>query len=415
MANLNEMTISEFTGVLNYLLDNNRHLEEQGLSPIAIGLEGEAGIGKTTLVKDVAKKRGMTFCKLNLSQLEEVGDLCGFPQKEVLLTYSVKNSQTGEVVNKTKWWPESRLSKIPQGVTVTATTRMGYAPPAWLPKEENPNGCILCLDDYSRANALFMQATMELINEGKYISWNLPKNTSIVLTSNPDDGSYSVSTLDNAQKTRFINFNLKLNVEDWAAWAEFNGIDSRCINFELLYGEEIFKKHNGVQTINPRAYTTFCKAISGIKDWTDDKSLALILNISKGCFLNDKNNVVGGLFTTFISMKLDKLVAPKDMLMQKWETVEPKIHDCVYDGDRMKTEIASILAIRLLNYIMFYFSQSGAKQDVVQDRLLEFIENERKLFSDDLLFYIIKTVIGKYPAKTTKLLINSKIRSKVIV
>lgn len=31
MANLNEMTISEFTDVFNYLLDNNRQLEEKGL------------------------------------------------------------------------------------------------------------------------------------------------------------------------------------------------------------------------------------------------------------------------------------------------------------------------------------------------------------------------------------------------
>ena len=410
MANLNEMTISEFTGVFNYLLDNNKTLQESGLSPIAIGLEGEAGIGKTTVVEDIAKKRGMSFCKLNLSQLEEVGDIVGFPMKEVLLRY--KNKQ-GEIVQR--WWPESLLSKVPANVEVTAQTRMGYAPPAWLPKKENPNGCILLLDDYTRANPLFMQATMELINTASYVSWKLPKNTSVVITSNPDDGSYSVSALDNAQKTRFVNFNLKLNVEDWASWAEFNNIDSRCINFELLYGEEIFKKHNGVQTINPRAYTTFCKAISGIKDWNDEKSLALILNISKGCFLNDSDNIVGNLFTTFISMKLDKLVSPKDMLMQKWETVEPKIYDCVYDGDRMKTEIASILALRLLNHIMFYFSQPGVKESVVQDRLLDFIENPRKLLSDDLLFHIIKTVVGKYPSRTGKLMLNSKIRAKVVV
>ena len=409
MANLNEMTISEFTGVFNYLLDNNKTLEEKGLTPIAVGLEGEAGIGKTAVVEQVAKKRGMTYCKINLSQLEEVGDLVGFPMKEILLQWKTTAGQS-----KTRWWPESLLDKVPQGVQVTSTTRMGYAPPAWVPREENPNGVIICLDDFSRANPLFMQATMELINTASYISWKLPKNTNIVLTSNPDDGEYSVSSLDNAQKTRFVNFNLKLNVEDWASWAEFNQIDSRCINFELLYGEEIFKKHNQVQTINPRAYTTFCKAISGISDWNDDKALALILNISKGCFLNDKDNVVGNLFTTFISMKLDKLIAPKDMLMQKWETVEPKIHDCVYEGERMKTEIASILAIRLLNYIMFYFSQNGAKQSIVEDRLLDFIENPRKLFSDDLLFHVIKTIVGKYPGKTTKLLINSKIRSKVM-
>ena len=410
MNNLNEMTISEFTDVLNYLLDNNRELQDKGLTPIAIGVEGEAGIGKTSLIQQVAEKRGMTLCKLNLSMLEEVGDLCGYPQKEVLVQWKSKDGTI-----KTKWWPENLKDSIRAGITITNKTRMGYATPSWLPREENPNGTILCLDDYTRANALFMQATMELINEGKYISWSLPKNTSILLTTNPDDGQFSVQSLDSAQKTRFINFNLKLNINDWAAWAENNSIDGRAINFALLYGEEIFKKHNGVQTINPRAYTTFCKAISGIKNWDDENSLALILSISKGCFLNDKDNVVGNLFTTFIAQKMDKLVQPKDMLEMKWETVEPRIYDCVWDSDRFKPEIASILAIRLLNYIMYYFSQTGSKQDVVQNRLLDFIENDRKLLSDDLLFHIIKTVIGKYPAKTTKLLLNSKIRNKVIL
>ena len=46
-----------------------------------------------------------------------------------------------------------------------------------------------------------MQATMELINTASYISWKLPKNTTVVLTTNPDDGEFSVSSLDNAQKT----------------------------------------------------------------------------------------------------------------------------------------------------------------------------------------------------------------------
>lgn len=410
MNNVNELCISEFTSVFNYLLDNNKQLQERGLTPIAIGIEGEAGIGKTAVVEEVAKNRGMTFCKISLAQLEEVGDLVGYPQKEVLLQWKAKDGSV-----KSKWWPETLLSKIPQGVQVTSTTRMGYAPPAWLPKEENPNGTIVCLDDYTRSNPLFMQATMELINTASYISWTLPKNTNIVLTSNPDDGSYSVSSLDNAQKTRFINFNLKLNIKDWASWAEFNNIDSRAINFCLLYGDEIFKKHNNMQTINPRAYTTFCNAISGIKNWDDDVSLALILNISKGCFVNDKDNIVGTLFTTFIAQKLDRLVSPEDMLKQSWEVVEPKIYNCIYEGDRFKTEIASILALRLLNYIMYYLSQKGAKGSVVEDRLIAFIDNKRKLFSDDLLFHIIKSVISKYPAHTTKLLINSKIRNKVIL
>ena len=63
----------------------------------------------------------------------------------------------------------------------------------------------------------------------------------------------------------------------------------------------------------------------------------------------------------------------------------------------------------------YYFSQKGVKENVVQDRLLEFVNNDRKLFSDDLLFHIIKTVISKYPARTNKLLLNADIRNKVII
>lgn len=405
------MTIKEFTKVFEYLLDNNAQLQKEGLTPIAIGIEGEAGIGKTSLIQEVAEKRGMTICKLNLAQLEEVGDLVGFPMKEVLLQWKTKENKT-----MTKWWPENLLSKVPANVTVTNHTRMSYAKPAWLPSEPNPNGCILCLDDYTRSNQLFMQATMELINEGKYISWSLPENTTICLTTNPDNGEFAVQSLDNAQKTRFVNFRLKLNVRDWAEWAECNNIDSRAINFCLLYGEEIFKKRNGIQTVNPRAYTTFCKAIRGIRNWEKEEALALILEISKGCFLNDEDNIVGGLFTTFITKKLDMLVSPEDMLMQAWKTVEPKIGRCVYGDDgRFRSDIASILAIRMLNYTTNYLAGKGAQIDKVQDRILDFIENDRKLLSDDLLFHLIKTVVAKYPAKTNKLLLNSKIRNKIII
>ncbi|MBO7693464.1 MAG: hypothetical protein J6T10_12610 [Methanobrevibacter sp.] len=92
---------------------------------------------------------------------------------------------------------------------------MSYAAPEWLPEEngEGKEGWILALDDYTRANSLFMQATMELIQNGKYISWNLPKNTTIVLSSNPDDGAYAVTSLDPAQRSRFINFPVKFSID----------------------------------------------------------------------------------------------------------------------------------------------------------------------------------------------------------
>ena len=407
----NEITLNEFKEVFSYLLDNNKHLEDSNLRPIAVGVEGEAGIGKTTLIEDIAKERGMTLCKVNLAQLEEIGDLVGMPMKECEVAWI----ENGQVKDK-RWMPESQTKNLDLRLKLTGRVRMSYAPPAWLPVDENPNGTIVFLDDYTRANSMFMQATMEIINTASYISWKLPKYTSIVLSSNPDDGQFSVTSLDNAQKTRFINFNLKLNIEDWAKWAEEAEIDGRAINFELLYGDEIFKKHNNVQTVNPRSYTTFCKAISGLKDWNKPETLALILQISKGCFLNDKDNIIGNLFTTFIANKLDRLIQPKDMIELKWDTLEPKMKNCVYDNGQFRPEIASVLTIRFMNYVLHLFgTKGGIKESVVYDRILEIVENDEMLFSEDLIFHLVKSLVTKYPGRTGKLLMNAKIRNKIVL
>ena len=407
----NEITLNEFKEVFSYLLDNNKQLEDKGLRPIAVGLEGEAGIGKTSLIEDIAKERGMTMCKINLAQLEEIGDLVGMPIKECEVAW-IENGQ----IKQTRWMPESQIKHLDLRLKLTGKIRMSYAPPAWLPIDENPNGTIVFLDDYTRANSMFMQATMEIINTANYISWKLPKYTSIVLSSNPDDGQFSVTSLDNAQKTRFINFNVKFNIEDWAKWAEKAKIDGRAINFELLYGNEIFKKHNNVQTVNPRSYTTFCKAISGLKNWDNPDTLALILQISKGCFLNDKDNIIGNLFTTFIANKLDKLIQPKDMIELKWDTLEPKMKNCVYDNGNFRPEIASVLTIRFMNYVLHLFGTKGAVKDsVVYDRILEIVNNEEMLFSEDLIFHLVKSLITKYPGRTGKLLMNPIIRNKVVL
>ena len=261
---------------------------------------------------------------------------------------------------------------------------------------------------------MFLQATMELIDRGEYISWKLPKNCTIVLTSNPDNGDYNVNTMDSAQKTRYINFEIEFDVNVWARWAEQEKLDSRAINFALLY-PEIFDKENdkGVQKVNPRSYVTFCNAISGLSDWSSDENLAMILNIAKGCFPS-KENVVGNLFTIFINNKLDKLISPKDMLFESWDTVKTKIKNCVYDNGTYRPDIASVLATRLLNYSVLYFESKGAKTEVVQNRLLDFINSDEVLLTEDLLFNIIKTIVTKFSSRANKLLMNPKIRVKLV-
>lgn len=408
---MNEITLKEFAEIFKFIIENNRTLEDAGRHPICVAAEGACGLGKTTAIQELADEIGATFVKINLSELEEVSDLIGFPIKE----YEV------DVEGERKWIPADLVNMYTcdSNASFTGNSRMGYATPAWLPREDNEKGTILLIDDYTRANSLFMQACMELINTGKYISWKLPKYTNIVLTTNPDNGGYSVTGLDSAQKSRFCSFSIKFNIDSFAEWAERFNMDSRAINFALYYNNELFDPShpNHLDTINPRSYTTFTNIISGIKNWDKPESLALILNISKGCF-HDPNNVVGSLFTSFIANKLDKLVTPEDMLMKKWDTVKEDIEKCVYENEDYHPEIAAVLNTRLLNYSVNYL-KDGNKADVVCNRLLDLIDNsnsstDKHLFSEDLIFSIIKTIVAKFPAKTNKLLLNPAVRKKIL-
>ena len=44
--NMNNITLDEFKDIFKYLINNNKKLIEDGKYPIAIGIEGAAGLGK---------------------------------------------------------------------------------------------------------------------------------------------------------------------------------------------------------------------------------------------------------------------------------------------------------------------------------------------------------------------------------
>lgn len=73
MANVN-LNIDELKQFTNHLITNNRFLQAQGKLPVAMEVKGESGIGKTSAIVSLAKEQGLNFIKLNLSQIEELGD-----------------------------------------------------------------------------------------------------------------------------------------------------------------------------------------------------------------------------------------------------------------------------------------------------------------------------------------------------
>ena len=86
----------------------------------------------------------------------------------------------------------------------------------------------------------------------------------------------------------------------------------------------------------------------------------------------------------------------------------------LYDGDKYRADIASVVTTRFVNYSLMYFSKTGSKTDLITDRIINLIENEKLLLTEDLIFSLVKTLNKKYPGRCNKLLLNPKLAKKLI-
>tara|TARA_Y100001938_G_scaffold147186_1_gene227828 strand:+ start:3936 stop:5210 length:1275 start_codon:yes stop_codon:yes gene_type:complete len=418
MAQVN-LNIDELRNFINHIISNNRFLQDQGKKPVAVEVVGESGIGKTTSIMDLAKEQELDFVKLNLAQIEELGDLVGFPvrqfqmykEKEVKVTNmkdlnytATQKAAASEDISKLgnqtvskkigSWVDELAVSDyLKSGWKMTGKNRMSYCAPEWI--SDKKKGGILLLDDWNRADIRFIQAVMELVDRQTYISWTLPKDWHIILTANPDNGDYMVNSIDSAQKTRYITANLKFDVDVWARWAEEEGIDTRCINFLLMHPELV------TQETNARSISTFFNAISSFESF--EKSLPIIQMIGEGSVGEE----FASLFTVFINNKLDRLITPKDLLTHDDEKyIVGQLTSCIGKEDSYRADIASTLATRLANYAVVYSKENTIKQKITE-RLIKLCTED--YFSNDLKYLVVRTIFNGNKQKFNKFMMNPDI------
>jgi hypothetical protein len=361
MSKMSQSTINvkELKTVLHHIIETNKQLQSKGQVPVAINVTGPAGLGKTSTIRQAGIEAGFkpeNVELLNLSALEEIGDLIGIPVTEYKMLRQV--DQEGKTITQGKWVSETALSSYERsGWVATTESRMSYAPPSWVQGKTGPG--ILILDDYTRASQRFTQAVMQLILEQAYASWALPQGWTIILSSNPDDGMYNVTDQDPAQKSRYLNVQLGWDAEIWAEWAEKHGVDGRCINF-ILMNPEIIKDEN--PEINARSITLYFNSISSIPVF--ENNLELIQLLGEGSLGPE----VTATFAAFINHKMDKLITTKEILDIKtpFKDVEAKIVDIVKKGPDYRADIAFVLTTRLLNYIQFTMSNDEITPDVIK-------------------------------------------------
>lgn len=368
----NEMKVH----LLQYI-SNAEHLLASGRAPSTICVEGEAGIAKTSLIKQIAQEVGYKLHQINPAMIDDLGHLIGFPEKQHEIEYEGM-----------KFWVPAETTEeyLQKGAQYAGKARMSYAVPEWLQTLDPEDKFILLLDDFTRASPMVMQAMMTIVEERRYDSWELPKNTIIMLTTNPDNGEYNVASLDLAQKTRFRYVEMEFCVDAWAQWAESYGIDGRCINFALAHPEIFKREGDGIgfgKTLNARIMTKFFEDIAALPDFS--KALSYLQVAGEG-------SVGEGfvrMFITFIHNKLDKLPNPQDLFKGKIEeglNILQGVCGNYQIASSYNSATSSIMATRLINYVIYGTHDKWTKDE--NQRTIDLLLSNA--FSQDLKFFMAK-------------------------
>lgn len=408
-----ELDADEVKNILRHMVKTNTMLHDSNKKPVTIELSGHAGLGKTSIGEQIASELGFEMVKINLAELDEIGDLCGYPVRQFEMVKSqiktIGKDAQGKLVNQITtvqnpipvWVDEVALSKYEtEGYSFTGQHRTTNCPPEWVAGKTKP--IFLILDDYTRADNRFMQATMSIVDRQEYVSWKLPKGSFVLLTTNPDDGEYAVSSLDDAQRTRSISIILKWDPKAWARWAEYAKLDTRAINFVLMY-PEIVK-----EGVNPRSLTNFFSSISSLSNF--EKEISLIQIIGEGSIGVEATSM----FTQFIYNKMDKMITPEEILYNPDEdAVIKQLKSLITPQDgNYRNDIASIVATRLINYALMKAEEK--KISDAEKKRLETLLTTTELFTMDVIQVITKRLFGGDRNLFKFLINNTKLQSVLL-
>lgn len=172
-------------------------------SKIPTFIWGNPGVGKSSLVQQIANEKEMKFIDLRLSLLDPT-DLRGIPFFE---------------------------SDIKKAV---------WAKPEFLPDTSSEEFGILFLDEINSAPPTIQAAAYQLILDRKIGEYVLPKNFAIIAAGNYESDRGVTYRMPTPLANRFVHLNFDLDFDSWKLWAYENNIDKRIISYLSYKQSDLF-------------------------------------------------------------------------------------------------------------------------------------------------------------------------------
>lgn len=266
-----DVSVKELEELLGHFLDSGPDIN------FAMKIVGHPGVGKSSIVRQVAEKKGFLFMDTRLAFKENI-DLGGYP------------------------------------VPDHSKNRMIYFRPRFIPPEQVPEGfqgILWFLDEANRAHPTVIQTLFQIITERMCGEHALPERTAIVLAGNLGEEDHTVITDfdDSALDGRLAIFHLKPSAESWLNWAARNGVHPSIISYITLFPEKIWDEIHIHP--NPRGWHQVSQALILSYGLQTEEALRQHLSESPGSSL--EKLVMSLIGETVCSDFLTQVTAPRQI------------------------------------------------------------------------------------------------------
>jgi hypothetical protein len=284
------MTIKEIKEAMDLVL-----VEPQVITPY---IHGKPGVGKSAIIRQIAKARGISFIDLRLSQLESA-DIRGIPTPDLKLGSS-------------RWLP-------PETIPFESFGDL-YVPGNGDEKKFGDGG-ILLLDEFNRARWDVLQAAFQLVLDRRVGLHKLLDNWFLVCAGNlgEEDRTEVTEITDAALNNRFIHF----YVDDagmfdcWIEWAENEGnIHSDITGYLRTKPSNLYPdyKEEDVVFATPRSWEKFSRLIQQNPE-TDPSDITHRIG----------KNLIGSIAVSFLDyLRQKSKITPKELL-NEYSKVKAKL------------------------------------------------------------------------------------------
>lgn len=197
---------TEASIAIRHMIQVNLKACERGEDRRGLFLWGPPGIGKSSIVRQVAKELGMDLIDIRLTQMEPT-DLRGIP--------------------------------VPQR-DANGETLVRWAPPAILPRDKDARAIII-LDELPNAAPSVQSGAYQLVLDGKLGEYEVPQGCIVMAAGNRETDKGATFKMPTPLMNRFTHVEVRVDFDDFQEYALNKGFHKDVVGYLTAFKHELFE------------------------------------------------------------------------------------------------------------------------------------------------------------------------------